>query len=295
MKLKKIAVTTDFSAESRTAFAAAAALARRLSAELQVMHLAQVPPVVMAPWPEVGPYFLPEEVFTDVEKELRELVASDPAFQGANAQPVLVRGDSVKDLADHLAKESVELLLAAGHGFTGVKKLLLGSFAEKVLRWAPCPVVILRGDPVKEIAPKRILVPHDFSPPSRAALNAARQWAKEFGAKVRLFFVVEESVGLYEYAAAMQGSFREYLEKVRLQSLERFRRILREEWAGVESEAAAVIGSPLQEIRREATEMKAELVVIGTHSRSGLERLFLGSVAQKVIEHAACPVLAVRG
>ena len=63
MSLSRLAVCTDFSDESRQAFSAAAWLARKFAAELHVVHLAQIPPAMMTPWPEVGPYVLREQLF----------------------------------------------------------------------------------------------------------------------------------------------------------------------------------------------------------------------------------------
>ncbi len=293
MSYSRIAVTTDFSEESRRAFPAAASLARRFSAELHVVHLAQVPPAIISPWPEVGPYFLPEDIFEDVEKNVAGLASSETAFTGLNPRSRVVRGESMDAIADFIRDEKIGLLVVASHGFSGVKRLLLGSFAEKALRTAPCHVLVVR-DGGKELAPRRILVPHDFSAAGKPSLAAAREWASAFQARARLLFVVEHAAGLYDYAANMKGSFKEYLERVRTQALERFRRLVREEWKGVDAEAAASTGDPAAEILREAKDFGADLIVLGTHSRSTLERFFLGSVTQKIVERATCPVLTVR-
>jgi nucleotide-binding universal stress UspA family protein len=205
----------------------------------------------------------------------------------------------------------------ASHGYSGVKRFFVGSFAEQMLRFASCPVLVFRGGRAPGAGAgagvgavtragasgrkgsqgfilERLLVAHDFSVCSRPAMLLARDWAKVFGATMRLHFVVEHYASLYDYAAHMEGSFKEYLEKVRQEALARFRHLLRDEWKDIPAEAVATTGDPVEEILREAKEFKADLIVVGTHTRSGLERFFLGSVAQKTVRKAPCSVLVVR-
>jgi nucleotide-binding universal stress UspA family protein len=297
MSHQHIAVTTDFSAESRLAFPRAAAVARRFGAELELVHLAQMPLILSAPWPEVGPYMPVESTVAEVERRLEELRASEPAFAGLKTATRVVRGEAIEALREHLASAGADLVVVASHGHSGLKKLLLGSFAERLLRVSPAPVLVSRTtEPASgDFSPRRILVPYDFSPCSRAALSLARDWARAFGARARLVFVAEATASLYDYASNMQGSFAEYLGKVRTEALSRLGRLIREEWSGIEAEGVALSGDPVAEILREAQEGAADLIVLGTHSRSGLERFFLGSVTQKLAQRSPVSVLAVRG
>jgi len=297
MSLQRIAVTTDFSAASRLAFPRAGAVARRFGAELHLVHLAQLPFALTAPWPEVGPYLPVEDTYAEAERRLEELRTSEPAFHDLKTSARVVRGEAIEALREHLATAGIDLVVVASHGRSGLKKLLLGSFAERLLRMSPAPVLVSRTtEPTEgDVSPRRLLVPHDFSPGSRAALAAARDWARAFGARARLVFVAESAASLYGYASHMEGSFAEYQAKVSAEAQARFQRILREEWSGIEAEGIAVCGDPVAEILREAKEGAADLIVLGTHSRSGLERFVLGSVTQKVAQRSPVSVLAVRG
>lgn len=293
MTIARIALTTDFSDESRRAFAAAASLARKLDVELLLLHLAQVPPAMLAPWPEVGPYIVPEEAFDAVTKRLED-IAHEGVFVGLKVRARVVREDGVEGFAAAIAAEKVDLVVTATHGFSGVKRFLLGSFAEKLLRTAPCPVLVYRGDAGAPLEIKRIHVAHDFLPASRPALDTARYWAATFKARARLHFVIEHTASLYDYATNMQESFQVYLDRVKEQALARFRRMMDKDWQGIEAEACATVGQPLSEILREATDFGANLMVLGAHSRSGLARFFLGSVTREAASRAPCSVLAVR-
>lgn len=298
MNPRKIAVTTDFSESSRKTFPAAAALARRFGAEIHVLHLAHVPPSLISPWPEVGPFLVPDDFFGDAAKKLDEFTRSEEAFRGiAELKPRIVRGETVDALRDFLVAEKIDLLVMAPQGLSAVKRFLLGSFTERMLRVAPCPVLVYhapaKGDPAP-FDPHRILASHDFSPICGAATALAREWTAAWGASARLLFVVEHQASIYEYAARWEGTFQEHLDKVRGEALRRLKKLIDQDWKGLTVEPVVVEGDPVERILAETTSWPADLLVMGTHSKSGLER-FLGGVAQKVLRRAPCPVLVTRG
>lgn len=142
---------------------------------------------------------------------------------------------------------------------------------------------------------RRILVATDFSAPSETALNYARAMARAFGAELRVLHVFEplwltsaDLVGGGVAVANMVQGLEETARKQLDESVtEEDRRELRAEAVMVTSE------SPAREIARYASEEHADLLVIGTHGRSGLTRLLIGSVAEKVVRLAPCPVLTV--
>ena len=116
MKPKKIAVTTDFSESSRKTFPAAANCARTFGAELHVLHLAHIPPALISPWPEVGPYLVPDDFFGDAAKKLEEFVRSEEVFRSLDVRAAIVRGETVDALQEHLVLEEFDLLVMAPQG-----------------------------------------------------------------------------------------------------------------------------------------------------------------------------------
>ena len=145
------------------------------------------------------------------------------------------------------------------------------------------------------IAIKNVLVATDFSEPSTSALNYARAMARSFGAQLHVLHVFEplwitsaDVVGGGVALASMIQGLEESARKQLTDAVtEEDRRELRAEATLVTSE------SPAREIAHYAAEHKVDLVVIGTHGRSGLSRLLIGSVAEKVVRLAPCPVLTV--
>jgi nucleotide-binding universal stress UspA family protein len=140
---------------------------------------------------------------------------------------------------------------------------------------------------------KRILVPTDFSDPSGEALAAAMAFAELAGATLDLVHVAVEAIYALPPPVDMASL---PIDMTRL--MERAAEGLAAEEsrvraAGIATDSATLIGRPDTEIVARAAATHADLIVMGTHGRSGLAHALLGSVAERVVQHAHCPVLIV--
>jgi len=143
------------------------------------------------------------------------------------------------------------------------------------------------------IALERILVPTDFSGCSDAALKYGRALNETFGATLHLLHVVQDPYTQPWAAEAFPTPLGEMLVQWEAQARQRLATLLPEgDRAG--AVIATIVGSPFYEIVRYATEQQIDLIVIGTHGRGPLGHMLLGSVAEKVVRKAPCPVLTVR-
>jgi nucleotide-binding universal stress UspA family protein len=138
-------------------------------------------------------------------------------------------------------------------------------------------------------APKRILVATDFSMGSDEALEHAVDLAKQTGASLDIFYVLELSgqefpLGL---SANVPGGLLPNVDRELAQRAERVTA------AGLACRTNMAEGSAATEIVQRARDVDADLIVVGTHGRRGLAHAFLGSVAERVVQHAPCPVLTV--
>jgi nucleotide-binding universal stress UspA family protein len=143
-------------------------------------------------------------------------------------------------------------------------------------------------------APKRILVPVDFSDPSTRALRYALAMAGQLGASLDVLHVVpnpyvDDPGGLYlplpvTYLDDLMDAARKRLDGL-LDSADR---------RAPRARAIVKVGDPLRQVVDYARDEAVDLIVLGTHGRSGLAHLFLGSVAERVVRTAPCPVLTVR-
>jgi nucleotide-binding universal stress UspA family protein len=143
------------------------------------------------------------------------------------------------------------------------------------------------------IAVKKILVPTDFSECSAAAVNYGRAMASVFGATLHLLHVVQDPYTQPWAAEAFPAPLGDLLEQWEQQAEARLKEQIPVAELG-SAVIATVIGSPFYEIIRYADEQKIDLIVIGTHGRGPLGHMLLGSVAEKVVRKAPCPVLTVR-
>lgn len=198
-------------------------------------------------------------------------------------------------------KLDADLIVIASRGRTGLPRVLLGSTAERIVRHAPCPVLVTRqrtpefdasnSQPSEYPAKIRsILVPVDFSDLSIKAVEYAAAIARAFEAQLHLFhanfphdYVVMDRA-VHDPAPiqhAEMAAAREQMEKIaRMKSLR-----------GVACETAVHSGYPIQEICGAIQRTKADLVVTATHGLTGLKHVLIGSVAEHVIRCADCPVL----
>ena len=142
----------------------------------------------------------------------------------------------------------------------------------------------------------RILVPTDFSPPSEAALEYARAVATRFGASLHLLHVVDDPYrAVYAaevYVPEVEG-LRDDLLAYGVARLED--RLAASDVRELRATTAAVIGAPAWSIVEYAGAHDIDLIIMGTHGRGGMSHLLMGSVAERVVRTAPCPVLTVRG
>ena len=142
----------------------------------------------------------------------------------------------------------------------------------------------------------RILVPTDFSPPSDAALEYARMLAATFGSTLRIVHVIDDPSGSSDFVG---DGFAPSTEEIRNALVEHARKRLEHLMTLVDrsryhAHADAVLGTPAATIIDYAGATGTSLIVMGTHGRTGLAHLLMGSVAEQVVRTAPCPVLTVR-
>jgi len=137
----------------------------------------------------------------------------------------------------------------------------------------------------------KILIPVDFSSYSQEAIDYGSVIGKKFNAGIILMHVIEALPYSVTDSLAIIGH-RRALETIAKSLLQNLSEILREKEVSVSTFLAR--GAPHREILRKAERERVDLIVMGTHGRTGLEHLVLGSVAEKVVRLSACPVLTVR-
>ena len=145
------------------------------------------------------------------------------------------------------------------------------------------------------ISLKRILAPTDFSDYSKSGVDYACSLAEQFDAELHLLYVLQDMVAMVPEPGMAFPPPGDYLEELKESAENALQELL-----GPDSAADLSVvrttrhGPPFLEIIRYAKEKDIDLIVMGTHGRSGLAHVVLGSVAEKVVRKAPCPVLTVR-
>jgi nucleotide-binding universal stress UspA family protein len=145
------------------------------------------------------------------------------------------------------------------------------------------------------IALKHVLVPTDFSDTSEVALRYGKAFASAFGATLHVVHVIEEPYGQPWAVEAYGFSLASLQEEWIKEAQTRIDKILTaEERDALKAVTMTVLGHPVMEIQKYAAENDVDLIVMGTHGRGPLGHLVMGSVAERLVRKAPCPVLTVR-
>jgi nucleotide-binding universal stress UspA family protein len=295
---RRILLATDFARPAELAYTYAASAAKALRAKMLILNVLEGPPGLDREFP-VNTLFL-KQLQEESDRGLTRVARA--AGKDEIAHETRQAYGKPADCVVKVAEEVLPTLIVLGtHGRTGWDRLLLGSTAEAVVRAAPCPVLTVRLSEKEDAAGVpgaarlgRVLVPLDFSEFAQEAFEYAAMLAKQFGARVRLVHAMEASA--YPLDFALFAVSEERTLRVRIQErLQELMSVLKAD--GVEAEIVCDVGTPAEVIVKEAERFRLGskgAIVMGTHGRRGLNRLALGSVAEYVVRHAACPVFTVK-
>jgi nucleotide-binding universal stress UspA family protein len=271
-KMEKLLLATDGSEFSEGAIREAILLAKTCDSKLNVLSVAEVLDIR-----EFADDY-PLAAVESKEKALRQHLESVKAIavkEGIVCEIILSQGkEASKLIIDEAVKKNAELIIMGRHGRTGITRIMMGSVTARVIGDAPCKVLVVPR--FARISLDRILVPTDGSIYSDLAVREGISIAKRLGSSLIALSVYKKDAN-YELAEATIGIVKELAEK-----------------CGVKIEALTLKGEPHEVIVDTVEKKEAGFMVIGSHGRSGIERLLMGSVTERVIGHAGCPILVVR-
>lgn len=297
--MKRILVLTDFSPASERALAQAEALARAFGAELHLFTKVVYPPPqppteLLEQLTDADRFdYVLKEVLEKPEREAREALdarAADLRGKGLDVATLFEQSGEVFARAEAaIASVKPDLLVMGTHGRSGVKKWLLGSLAEKMLRHAPVDVLTVHeSSPVagSDDGLGVVLVATDFSACSARALDTAYRFVSALGGSILLLHVMEPRFR----PIGAEGEVMDLSDELRTES----ESALRDALGGREGTTLLSEGNVAVSVDRLAREKGAGLIVQGTHGRGGLRRALIGSVAERVARLSTLPVLTVR-
>ena len=287
--MKNLLVPTDFSPESHHAFTVALQLARRVGAGVTLLHVLEVPETAgfSTYGGPVGGAEVPNgdggrddvfmiELLKATKRRMHELL--DEA--GRTAPNVAVRDLVLLDrtgpaILQAIATQHIDLVVMGAQAHSAAEHLLNGSHTEELVRLAPCPVLTVKYA-VTEFAPRRILFPSDFTAETDRAVAGLRQVQALFpDAELHLLQVVANDAQFADAQARIAAFAQRH---------------------GLAHTQPTVFtdDSPISGISAYARQMQADLLVIPTHGRIGLNRFLHTSIAETVATHAFPPVLTFK-
>ena len=286
IELKKILVPRDFSACGEEAVQEALDLARRVDAEVHLLFVEVL----------YADAYAPASLTASAHDTLRERLV-EGVEGGLHIEHAIERDIAAAPAIVSYAEEhDIDLIMMGTHGRRGLRRLLLGSAAEEVVRTAPCPVCIVRCPESTEATEHRpaILVPIDFSQHSQMALRHAKALAPLFDARLDLLHVIEEQLHPAFYNTGVFSVY-DMIPEIEEQAAEELETVFRET-EGPDVEAAFYVrhGHAAHEIVAFAKEHRPTLIVMATHGLRGVEHFLMGSVAEKVVRMAPTPVFTVK-
>jgi nucleotide-binding universal stress UspA family protein len=285
----------DFSAGSDMALREADERARREGGLLAVSHVVPNPMRSNVLFPQLGQRLALELArLRDAARD--EVVRRTTTVTGRDAEEfttLIEDGLPHAGLVRAAEAWGADLVVVGSHGSSANDRLLLGSVADKVVRYAHCPVLVARGDS----SAGDILVATDFSDPALPAVAAAAREALRSSSPITIIHSLDFGLTSVEASGVLFGAVPAGMPPAVSEELKEMTRgMLREALAhhGVEGEVTVAEGPAAPAITAAATRIPARLVVVGTTGRTGVARLVLGSVAEAVVRDAPCSVMVVR-
>jgi nucleotide-binding universal stress UspA family protein len=299
----KILVATDGSEEAELAATTAAILAQKTGSELHVVHVFGIAPVGPPVYPEATDLqgeALEEEAEERIsEQRAREVLEAEVgkvrSAGGTVVEAHLLEGRTAPEIVALAEEIGAGLIVMGSRGHGGLRRALMGSVSDSVMRHAHCPVLVVRSEPVS--FPTKILLATDGSKDAELATATAADLANSTGSELHVVSVFPGSAYVHPY---YEDRFPEAAERLRREAREERQEMLDEQVERIRKAGKDVAqthirtGEAAKEIVALAEEIGVGLIAMGSHGLGGIRRALIGSVSAAVVPHAHCPVMVVR-
>jgi nucleotide-binding universal stress UspA family protein len=295
----KILLAADGSEVADLAAKTAATLATRANSELHVVHVG--PGLPLYELPDYPARFEDEvkaqrqEAQRVLDEQVRKVEGSGATVKEAHLEMDERPDRAIVELAEELG---VGLMVVGSRGLGGLRRTLMGSVSDSVVRHSHCPVLVVRGEPLT--FPTKLLLATDGSVDAQLAAQTAADLANKTDSELHIVHVrpriTPHYPGYYigpEVVENAEEKEQRYLDR-------EAQRLLDTQVEQVSAAGGSVAqfhlrsGKPEEEIVSLAEELGARLIVLGSRGRGGVRRALMGSVSDSIVRHAHCPVMVVR-
>jgi nucleotide-binding universal stress UspA family protein len=280
----KVLLATDDSGDAELAATTAVSLAKSTSSEVHVVH-------VWRPVPSVHfDALIRQEMRREAQAILDEQVKKIEGVGGTVAEAHLREGSASEEIVALAAEIGVGLVAVGSRGRGRIRRALMGSVSDAVVRHAHCPVMVVRWKPVA--FPAKVLLATDGSEEATVATQIVTDLGKKTGSELHVVHVGEIPITHYPDRFGYRALYEEHEREAR--------QLLETQVESIKAAAATVaqehlrMGKADEEVVVLAEELGADLIAMGGRGLGGVKRALMGSVSDSVVRHAHCPVLVVR-
>jgi nucleotide-binding universal stress UspA family protein len=220
--------------------------------------------------------------------QAKEMIAAE---FGIEAEYLLCEGESTDVIIDVAMGKKADLIVLGTFGRKGLKRLLMGSVISDVIGKSPVDVLVVKK-PCEKCTGEygSLLVPFDGSEFSKRALVRACQLSKSDGSSITVLYVIPQYEEMVEFFKT--ESIRKSLSREAEKIIGAAAAIAASEGATVQKEIAE--GHSADRIIETAIKNNRDLIIMGSHGHSGIDKVIIGSTAERVVANASCPILLVK-
>lgn len=273
--MKKILVPTDFSKHAEYALKVAAQIARKNNSEVILLHLLELPH--QAGDAMSASHDIPEIMFfkNAAFSRLEELMDSD-YLEGLEVSEIIQFDMTFEGILNISNKNQVDLIVMGSHGASGFREMFIGSNAEKVVRNAEVPVLIVKKE-IENFEVNKFVFASDFSNETKPAFAKVVAFANKFGAHINLVMI--NTPNSFKSTLIAQEIINNFIKNFTINSYS----------THIFNDANVEKG-----ILNFANSIDADLIGMCTHGRKGLAHFFNGSISEDLVNHAVRPVVTFK-
>lgn len=272
--MKKIIVPVDFSEQSKFAIQAAADLAKKHKAEILVLHMLELNQTMISS----SEGFHPEQtvfLLKLAEKRFKDFLDM-PCLEGIKVTPIIKHFKVFSEVNEVAEQHRADLIIMGSHGSDGLKEIFVGSNAERVVRTADIPVIIIKEE-LKDFKIERFVFACNFKDESLEAFHKAKSFAELLSAEIELIYINTPGDDFLSNKDAYE-QINKFLSKANAgQQVEIYNDYSVEK--GILNYSQSIL---------------ADMIGIPTHGRKGLSHFFMGSIGEDIANHSKIPVVTFK-
>jgi nucleotide-binding universal stress UspA family protein len=295
-----ILVPTDFSEHSQHALVYAASLGERYGATIHLVHAMTLEDTGdtdrATQFPDLQPFL--DRADQAARQKLDAGVDHGGMAEATVVQKVVQSVNPHEGIITYASEHGIDLIVIALKGKSPLSYMVMGSVTERVIRYAPCPVLVVEEgdrdfvDPASgRVQLRKMAVAHDLGDQSQAAMAYAVQKLLPYAPEVHVIHAVESQVPSAYVAAGVTKAFKvnpQMKETLSGLMVDRADQAVPADWT---TEAHVVEGKPHLVVTAEAERLEADLLVVGRESNRSLSERLVGGTSERMVRHAPCPTL----